>query len=377
MISQLPNRVSLDKLFSIHSKNNPSVQVRCDQEILSEAVAAIATEAKPEISNLKLFDPGMAKISRLFAQESLASWLFRAAGLISDRDAITAFQLSHGTKDSIIDVLLRSGKVSVCDVKAVLQAEVMVQEGLLYRGFAASAIKLASKEYIEFRDSLEFLDLHPGRPFMKNNLVKVLAKIHCVDPEQLLSARQEALAKGITVGWSLVKNDLICEQLLKVIFESLFAIRENHLTIDEVVEKACQAISSQRENPDANLKSPEATLVSELNLATLDRTFGNLLMASTCLDIEEILFCAEVALEEGYLLEEIVEKFELVQPQILKGACQLARMLLNKSISARNCTIMLNKLKTTGKPINELLSQMENTLEFTVPPEVSLAQRSA
>lgn len=377
MISQLPKRVNLDKLFSARTNVGNADETQDDQEILNEAVAAIAIESKSDKSYLRLFDPTIAKISRLFAQESLASWLIRAAGLITSEEAITAFQLSHGTRDSIIDVLVKSGKLSVCDVKSVLQAEAMVQEGLLYRGFAASAIRVASKEYIEFREALEFLDLHPEKPFINNNLVKLLSKINCIAPEKMLEARKEALSKGITVGWSLIKNDLICEQLLKVFIETLFAVKEQSVSMDEVVETAVAAIASQRDTMGGQKKSPEATLVSELNLATLDRTFGNLLLASTCLDIEEILFCAEVALEEEQMLEEIVERFELIAPQLLTGACHLSRMLLDKSISAKNCTILLNKLKTTGKPISELMPNMENTLEFTVPPEAVLAQRSA
>lgn len=374
------NKVNLDKLFSSRTVDSNAVASgRNDREILTEAVNAIAVSSKPEGPKFRLFDPQLAKVSRLFAGESLACWLARASGLVKDQDVIKAFELAQGGNDSILDILNRSGKLTHCDMKSVQHAEVLVTEGLIYRGFAASAIRLASREYVDLLEALETLDLHPQRPFAENKLVVLLSKIGFLDADKVLAARQEALSKGITIGWSLIKNDLVDEQLIKVLIESNFAIRDKRINIDELVATAVLAISSQFDTGRQGL-SPESIMVSELDVTTLDRTFGNLLLGSTILGIEELLFCAEVACEEDFMLEEVVEHFGLVEPTILNGACQLARMLLNKSISAKDCTVMLSKLKATGKPLSELMPNAQNintTLEFTVPPNNSLSYRTA
>ncbi|HMO21067.1 MAG TPA: hypothetical protein PKC98_08880 [Candidatus Melainabacteria bacterium] len=59
--------------------------------------------------------------------------------------------------------------------------------------------------------------------------------------------------------------------------------------------------------------------------------------------------------------------FEIVEPSVLNGACQLARMLLNRKISARECTVLLQKLKNTGKSLAELLSSETQRSEKAKP----------
>lgn len=354
MTCQLPpDNISLDKLFFVSA--DLSSDRSCDREILSEAVAAIADDRLNRSLQVELYDPGVARVSRLFSGDSLASWLIRAAALVEDQEVAEAYELAASRNLSVIDVLKECGRLSHSDVMLVNQAEALVMEGLIYRGFAAAALKLASKQYIDFTEALTALDIHPKNPFSKSPLFLLLSRIELVDEETLLIARREALSKGITVGWSLIKNDHIDEQLLKVLLEAIFSIRDRRIGESEVVSTTILALSARGEGSN----SPEAHLVRELDLSTLDRAFGNLLLASSSIGIEELLFCAEVAISEAQSLESVVNNFEIVEGNVLNGACQLARMLCAKKISARDCTIMLSKLKITGRPLSELLSQIK------------------
>lgn len=355
MTCQLPpDNISLDKLFYV-SLDLETGQ-GCDKEILSEAVAAIADDRLNKSLQVELYDPGVARVSRLFSGDSLASWLIRAAALVEDRDVTDAYELAASQNLSVIEVLKQCGRLSHSDVVLVNQAEALVMEGLIYRGFAAAALKLASKQYIDFTEALTALDIHPRDPFSNSPLFLLLKRIGLVDEETLLMARREALSKGITIGWSLIKNDQVDEQLLKVLLEAIFSIRDKRIGESEVVSTAILAVSDR----GMGANSPESRMVQELDLTTLDRAFGNLLLASSVIGIEELLFCAEVAISEGQSLEDVVNNFEIVEANVLNGACQLARMLSSRKISARDCTILLAKLKSTGKPLSELMNPVEN-----------------
>lgn len=359
MTSHLPNEnICLDKLFSVSSDSDA-----CESgiEILNEAVNAITADRRGSESKYRLYDPAIARVNRLFEGETLDSWLVRAAGLVEDQDVIEAYELASTANLFVLDVLNRSGKLSHSDVRAVFEAEALVSEGVLYRGFAAVALRLACRSYIDLNEALSILDIHPNKPFSRARLSNLLTKIELVDEEHLMLARLEALAKGITLGWSLIKNECVDEQMLKVLIEASFSIRERRIAESEVISTAIIALSS----PEGAY--PEARLVSELDLATLDRAFGNLLLASSIIGIEELLFCAEVAVEEGESLESVVGSFEIVEPSVLNGACQLARMLLNRKISARECTVLLSKLKNTGRTLAELLSSENEKSERAKP----------
>ncbi|HMO21066.1 MAG TPA: hypothetical protein PKC98_08875, partial [Candidatus Melainabacteria bacterium] len=166
--------------------------------------------------------PAIARVNRLFEGETLDSWLVRAAGLVEDQDVIEAYELASTANLFVLDVLNRSGKLSHSDVRAVFEAEALVSEGILYRGFAAVALRLACRSYIDLNEALSILDIHPNKPFSRAWLSNLVTKIELVDEEHLMLARLEALAKGITLGWSLIKNECVDEQMLKVLIEASF-----------------------------------------------------------------------------------------------------------------------------------------------------------
>lgn len=301
-----------------------------------------------------LFDPGLAGVPRLYEHEPLVSWLLRAAGLVEDQVMIDAIAVAVSTGNTVRNVLIESGRISLCDMKAAYNAEALVQEGILYRGFAVLALRHACATFVEFSQALTVLGLAPQMPFASNKLGLLLSKIGCVSQENIDIARREALSRGLTLGWSLVKRNAIEPQLLKVILEGLIAVERGKISEDSLVSAAILAVCSAE---SANL-SPEARLVADLELATTDRALENLLLASGVVAIDDMLFCMEVALVDGKSLEAVLESFRIVERNIFEGAVRLAAMLAASEITPRQCTILLERLRTSGEPLSQLLNDM-------------------
>lgn len=345
----------LDTLFSISDVDNVV--------ILNQAVNEIIRSQNTPL----LFDPEKAKIGLLYEGEPLVSWLLRASALVDDQIMAEACAVAASTDVTVVDVLVNSGRVSQSDMRAAFDAESLVKEGLIYRGFAASALKYACSYYVDFSTALNDLDLIPDNPFAANKLVVLLEKIGFIDADDLLACRRKSLARGITVGWSLVKNSVIEQQLLKVLLEGLIAVERGRVGMDTFVASSILAVCRHDNAP----LSPEAKLISELGLVTLDRAFGNLLVASGFLTIDEVLYCLEVALSESRSVDSVLSLFQLVDPLIFDGACQLARLLTDGEITPRQCTVFLERLKSTGLSLSDLLN--DATRDHPVVIQANLA----
>ncbi|MCA9804623.1 MAG: hypothetical protein KC777_21785 [Cyanobacteria bacterium HKST-UBA02] len=350
----------LDSVFCEEDENGCATNTS-NVVILNKAIKDLAG------GRSALFDPGLAGVPRLYEDEPLVSWLLRASGLVEDQVMIDAIAVAVSTGNTVRNVLIDSGRISHCDMKAAYNAEALVQEGVLYRGFAVLALRHACAGFVEFSHALTVLGLAPQMPFASNKLGLLLNKIGCVSPEHIETARREALSRGITLGWSLVKRNAIEPQLLKVILEGLIAVERGKISEDALVSAAILAVcSAESEN-----FSPEARLVADLDLATTDRALENLLLASGVVAIDDMLFCMEVALVDHKSLESVLESFRIVERNIFEGAVRLAAMLAASEITPRQCTILLERLRTSGEPLSQLLNDMTRDHQALSPDSIN------
>ncbi|MCW5821818.1 MAG: hypothetical protein KIT34_03390 [Cyanobacteria bacterium TGS_CYA1] len=296
-----------------------------------------------QISNEKrklvVFNPEVARLPRLSDHESLISWLLRASGIL-DKDVIKeAFEIAllHGVDP--FDILTMTGMLSNLDLKLARQASQLVSSNLIYRGFAATAIAYASKNYMDLQSALSELDLNPQAPFKRNPLVILLEKANILPARVLQKAQQEALSTGVTVGWVLIQKNLCGHNQLKTMLESLIAVQNGRIDFIHVLSLI------ERSFKQDNLKNIDVMVNSHLETHTQERFFGNFLLSSGNLNLSDWLFCAEVAVSEHMSMFEVCSELNVVKPASLDGINQLAQAFANKQVPARQCTMMLEQFR--------------------------------
>lgn len=288
---------------------------------------------------LVIFNPEIARLPRLSDHESLVSWLLRASGIL-DKDVIKdAFEIAHIYGVDPFDVLTVTGMLSNLDLKLARQASQLVSSNLIYRSFAAAAIDYASKNYTDLQTALIQLDLSLDQPFKNHPLVILLEKSQIVPARLLLKARLEALSTGITVGWALLSKNLIGQNLLKTLLESLIAIQNDRISMDHVISLLERSVKAN------SMNDVETVINSHLEINTQERIFGNFLLGSGNLNLDDWLFCAEVSVLEVHSMYQVCCELKVVKEDALVGIYQLAQALATKQIPARQCTAMLEQYR--------------------------------
>jgi len=318
-----------------------NTQTMFNQIFSAEPVVDMAptVELVEKKSKLVVFNPEVARLPRLSDHESLISWLLRASGIL-DKDVIKeAFEIAllHGVDP--FDILTMTGMLSNLDLKLARQASQLVSSNLIFRGFAATAIAFASKNYMDLQSALVELDLNPQAPFSKNPLVILIEQAKVIPARILLKAQQEALCTGVTVGWVLLQRNLCGKNLLKTMLESVIAVQNGRIEFAHIValiERSCK---------QDNIKNIDAMVNSHLETQTQERFLGNFLLSSGNLTLDDWLFCAEVAVSEHLSMFEVCRELNVVKPATLDGINQLANALATKQVPARQCTLMLEKYR--------------------------------
>lgn len=331
------------------------------------------SESAPTARTLELAKPGakqscknlfsveLSRFPKLCNDEPLMSWLLRASGLVADHVMRDALEVSRKGDLTPFEILTLSGRVSQSDLRAVERAIQFIEAEVLYRDFAAIAIAYACHHFIEFDDALWDLKLHPNDPFSDSKLYKLLDDCGMFNKTELFNLRRECLWRGVTLGYALVRNNMVSGQLLKILLECLAAVSNNKLQYHDLVLTVISILRDTDIMYGVDVHNPnmthEARLVAQLPLATADRALGNLLMASNLVQLEDIVFCLEIALEDKRSLGSVIGDFMLVDPVILQSARSLAFMVCEKKLTARRSVELLEEVKTTGMPLQMILSE--------------------
>jgi hypothetical protein len=67
--------------------------------------------------------------------------------------------------------------------------------------------------------------------------------------------------------------------------------------------------------------------------------------------MDDLLFCSEIALEEGRSLGTVISHFALVNNDLMQAAGSLAFMLVNNRMSARRSVELLDNIRQTAVPL--------------------------
>lgn len=318
---------------------------------------------------ISLYNIEISRLPLLDSEEPLMSWLLRAAGMIPDSIMRDSIELSRSGNVPLSELLKLSGRVTHSDLRSLERAIFYVSNGSIYRGFAAIALSYSCSHFVDFEEALWDLGLHPNDPFCDAKIVCLIESCGLLPKDKLLSVRKECLANGLTVGWALVKNELMSAQFVKVLLECLSAVGSRKLDYDTLVLTVISVM------PDTDVTiygaertlSPEALLVSQLQISTADRALANLLLGSSIMEIEDLIFCAEVALEDKRSMGVVISDLMIVDPILLQAARTLAYMLCEKKLTARRSVELMEEVKRTGRPLSQLFLE-GNRGDLTVVP---------
>lgn len=314
---------------------------------------------KSKAGKRSLFSIELSRFPNLAADEPLMSWLLRAANIVPDLVMRDALDVASKGGPSPHEILRLAGRVSHSDLRALERAEAYVQNGILYRDFAVIALEHALANFIEFDDALWDLNLHPNDPFGDSKLFELLDDCAMLPHADLLAIRRECLSSGVTIGFALMRNGLMSGQLLKVLLECLAAVASKKLQYHDLV---LTVISIIRDTDtiysvtDSRAITHEARLVAQVPISTSDRALGNLIMCSGLMELEDLIFCLDVALEDNRSLGVVIADFMLVDPVLLQAARGLAYMLCEKKLTARRSVELLEEVKNTGMPLAQIFS---------------------
>ncbi|RTL40373.1 MAG: hypothetical protein EKK48_16635 [Candidatus Melainabacteria bacterium] len=162
--------------------------------------------------------------------------LLVSARLLDTSDVIEAIQVSHRLQIPVGRVLIMAGTVSEHLLQAALQAQIVINEGLVSVDLAGDALRMVARDKRTLQQALQELNVAPSyQQELSNSLVDLLLDSNIISQEQLEMAMRTSNEADIPLSGALVLQGTLSANFFPSILRAHEQIRSNEKSRDEAI----------------------------------------------------------------------------------------------------------------------------------------------
>jgi hypothetical protein len=162
--------------------------------------------------------------------------LLVSARLLDTSDVIEAIQVSHRLQIPVGRVLIMAGTVSESLLQAALQAQIVINEGLVSVDVAGDALRIVARDQRTLQQALQQLNVAPSyQQELSNSLVDLLLDSNIVSQEQLEMAMRTSNEADIPLSGALVLQGTLSANFFPSILRAHDQIRTHEKSREEAI----------------------------------------------------------------------------------------------------------------------------------------------
>lgn len=274
-------------------------------------------------------------------------------GVVSQQQVDEAVKES-GTRQRLIGkTLVARGWLTMEQLRAGLQAQSLLRDGVVDTFIAMKALACACSSDKSFEEALqEVLPSFPQRhsaPTCK--LGELLVEAGVLDAVTLESAHAKSLARQEQLGNVLVADGLLTNSYLDAALELQVRVRDGLFTREQVVEALKQdpvrflaMLAPSTTNPD--------TVALQLSESI---RLGDLLIGASVVNEADVLHALEFSRMHGHPIGEMLLARGFITRSLLDAALSLQQMVSAGQLTIENATACLVQVFHTDRPVSECL----------------------
>ncbi|HEY9791129.1 MAG TPA: hypothetical protein V6D22_12055, partial [Candidatus Obscuribacterales bacterium] len=162
--------------------------------------------------------------------------LLTKSGLLSHEDLAEALIRAKERGLPLGTVLLTMGRLRQTELRAAVEAQSLVNDGLVTTEVAISVLTAAAQEGTSFEHALQKMGLQSKAKPVTNKLGELLVDSTMISADQLHDALSTSAETGMPLGRVLTFKRMISEEFLVAVLRAQRVIREGVVSRDEAVE---------------------------------------------------------------------------------------------------------------------------------------------
>lgn len=269
--------------------------------------------------------------------------LLTKSGILSAEGLQDALNKARERSLPLGKVLVMLGFIKQRDLKAAVEAQSLINDGMVTLEMAASALAVVSKNEVKLPEALGQLGWKKVKQGSTNRLGELLVEAEAVTWEQLDEALKTSQETGLPVGRVLVFRKYIANEVLLACLTAQKLIREGVINRDQAVQglKAVRQrqISFEESLTQSGFYRPPARRSTPL---------GYILVQAGLLDQNQLMTCMELALTNEKPIGEVFIEEKLLSRSLLKAAIRVQEMVDNGTLTGTLASQALRQIFSEG-----------------------------
>ncbi len=286
--------------------------------------------------------------------------LLTQAGLLSPEELREAMQIAKHQSLPVGRVLIMSGFLSDGQLRAAVQAQSLLKDGVINLETVLQALSIVGKEEMALEDAFRQLGLDVQQSQPTNKLGELLMEAELVKKEVLDQALQQSTASGLPLGRILILTGAIFEPLLSSALNAQVLVRDHKITREQAVQglKAARdrQISLEQSLAETGMQLPSHNTIR----------LGELLVKAGIMPDTNLMDYVEMGLVQEQPLGQILISQSVITEHILTNALELQKMVGAGTLIGDQAALVLNMVASGGTTIQEVLQAQEPQKEPVV-----------
>lgn len=286
--------------------------------------------------------------------------LLTQAGLLRPEELREAMQIAKHQSLPVGRVLIMSGFLSDGQLRAAVQAQSLLKDGVISLETVLQALAIVGKEEMALEDAFRQLGLEVQQSQPTNKLGELLVEAEMISKELLDQALAQSTQSGLPLGRILILTGAVVEPLLSSALNAQVLVRDHKITR----EQALQGLRAARDR-QISLEQSLAETGLQLPLHNTIR-LGELLVKAGIMPDTNLMDYVEMGLVQEQPLGQILIAQGAINEHILNNALELQKMVAAGSLVGDQAALVLNMVASGGTTIEEVIKAQEPQKEQTV-----------
>lgn len=240
-------------------------------------------------------------------------------------------------------VLVMLGYIKGKELKAAVEAQSLINDGMLTLELAASALSLVYKNDTKLTDALASLGWRNQKTGSTNRLGELLVEAEAVTWEQLDEALKTSTDTGLPVGRVLVFRKYIANEVLLACLTAQKLIREGVINRDQAVQ-GLKAVRQRQIGFEESLAQSGFYRPPKRRSTPL----GYILVEAGLMDQIQLMQCMEISLTYEKEIGEVFVEEKFLSRSLLKAALKVQEMVDNGTLTSKLASQALRQIFTEG-----------------------------
>ncbi|MBX9685725.1 MAG: hypothetical protein K2X27_03425 [Candidatus Obscuribacterales bacterium] len=240
-------------------------------------------------------------------------------------------------------VLVMLGYIKGKELKAAVEAQSLINDGMLSTTTAVQALGMVSKEERPLQEALAQLGWKKQSAGPSNRIGELLQEAEAISADQLDEALKTSSQTGLPVGRVLVFRKYIANEVLLACLTAQKLIREGVISREQAVQglKAVRQrqISFEESLREGGFYRPPSRRSTPI---------GYILVQAGLIDQGQLMTCMELALTEEKPVGEVFIEEGLLSRSLLKAAIKVQEMVDNGTLSPPLASQALRQIFSEG-----------------------------